>query len=38
MHQVADRMRNIALPGDGFADDLEAVQSSQPPLEIPERR
>ena len=36
MRQVADRMRNIASPGDGFADDLEAVQSSQAPVEIPE--
>jgi antitoxin (DNA-binding transcriptional repressor) of toxin-antitoxin stability system len=35
MRQVADRMRNIASPGDGFADDLEAVQSSQAPVEIP---
>lgn len=36
MRQVADRMRNVMLPGDGFADDLEAIQSSQAPVEIPE--
>ena len=35
MHLAAERLRNVASPGDGFADDLEAVQSSQPRVEVP---
>ena len=35
MGQVASHMRNVASPGDGFASDLEAVQSSQAPAEGP---
>ena len=27
---------NLEFPGDGFGDDLEAVQKSQPPAEMPE--
>ena len=28
--QLAAHLRDIPMPGDGFADDLEAIQSSQP--------
>ncbi len=30
LREVANRLGDIALPGDGFAEDLEAVQASQP--------
>jgi prevent-host-death family protein len=30
--ELAARPGDLRLPGDGFADDLEAVQASQPPL------
>ena len=30
LEQLAARLRDIPMPGDGFADDLEAIQASQP--------
>ena len=35
IRQLADHLRDIPMPGDGFADDLEAIQSSQPPASVP---
>ena len=32
---LASRLRGISMPGDGFADDLEAVQASQPRVGLP---
>ncbi|HEX2172280.1 MAG TPA: type II toxin-antitoxin system prevent-host-death family antitoxin [Dehalococcoidia bacterium] len=31
--ELADRLRGLTLPGDGFAEDLEAAQASQPRLD-----
>ncbi|MBI4319911.1 MAG: hypothetical protein HY675_15590 [Chloroflexi bacterium] len=36
--EVAKRLGDIALPGDSFADDLEAAQASQPRAEAPDWR
>jgi len=36
LREVADRLGHMAMPGEGFADDLEAIQSSQPPAEMRE--
>lgn len=30
MRELTDRLGGLYLPGEGFADDLEAIQSSQP--------
>jgi antitoxin (DNA-binding transcriptional repressor) of toxin-antitoxin stability system len=30
------RLGNLAMPGDGFADDLEAIQAAQQPASAPE--
>lgn len=30
LHRLAARLADLPLPGDGFADDLEAAQLSQP--------
>jgi prevent-host-death family protein len=35
MSALAEALRGIPLPGDGFADDLEAIQASQQPPELP---
>ena len=35
LRELARRMRGIDLPGDGFADDLEAIQDTQGEMEIP---
>ncbi len=32
---VAERLAQIGFPGDGFADDVEAAQATQPRLEPP---
>jgi antitoxin (DNA-binding transcriptional repressor) of toxin-antitoxin stability system len=34
--ELIAQVGNLKFPGDGFGDDLEAVQSSQPPAEMPE--
>lgn len=33
--EAANRLGDILVPGDGFAEDLEAVQASQPQAEMP---
>jgi antitoxin (DNA-binding transcriptional repressor) of toxin-antitoxin stability system len=33
--KVAERLAEIGLPGEGFADDVEAAQRTQPMLEPP---
>ncbi len=35
LRELAARLGDLSLPGDGFADDLEAVQSSQPVMVDP---
>jgi hypothetical protein len=35
LRSLAHRMRGNELPGDGFADDLEAIQAAQGEMEIP---
>ena len=35
LREVVARLGNLTLPGDGFAEDLEAIQSSQPKAEAP---
>ena len=35
LRELAHRMRDTSLPGDGFADDLEAIQAAQGEMEIP---
>ncbi|MCL5264268.1 MAG: hypothetical protein M1343_03590 [Chloroflexi bacterium] len=35
LREVANRLGNVPPPDDGFADDLEAVQASQPRTEAP---
>jgi antitoxin (DNA-binding transcriptional repressor) of toxin-antitoxin stability system len=34
--EFTSRVRNLDPPGDGFADDLEAIQASQGVVEMPE--
>lgn len=34
--ELIAQVGNLEFPGDGFGDDLEAVQSAQPPAEMPE--
>ena len=36
LRQVASHLAQLALPDDGFAADLEAIQSAQPPVQPPE--
>jgi prevent-host-death family protein len=33
--ELAEAMRSVPLPGDGFADDLEAIQAEQPEIGEP---
>ncbi len=33
--ELVDRIGNLPMPGDGFADDLEAVQAEQPKATAP---
>lgn len=35
LRDVADHLGDLALPGDGFAEDLEAIQAAQPRAEAP---
>lgn len=35
LREVAIRLSDLNLPGDGFAEDLEAAQASQPQVEAP---
>ncbi len=35
LRELAARLADIPLPGDGFADDLEAIQQSQPKAPAP---
>jgi prevent-host-death family protein len=34
LSQLVGRLGDVSLPGEGFADDLEAIQSSQPGLRL----
>ncbi len=34
--ELVDQVENLKFPGDGFGDDVEAVQSAQPIAEMPE--
>ena len=36
MRELAERLGSLAMPDDGFADDLEAIQAAQPRAEMPE--
>ena len=36
VRELVARLGHLAMPGEGFADDLEAIQSSQPAAEIRE--
>ncbi len=36
LRELVDRVGDLALPGDGFADDLEVIQASQPPADMPQ--
>lgn len=36
LKEAATQLKDITVPGDGFADDLEVIQSSQPLVELPE--
>ena len=36
VNELFDLVRRIGLPGEGFAPDLEAIQSEQPKVEFPE--
>jgi antitoxin (DNA-binding transcriptional repressor) of toxin-antitoxin stability system len=36
VQEFLDRLGHLELPGDGFADDLEAIQAAQPKAEFPE--
>ena len=36
LRELADALGKLTLPGEGFADDLEAIQASQPKLEPPQ--
>ena len=33
--ELAEALGKLTMPGEGFADDLEAIQASQPKLEAP---
>ena len=33
--QLVSRLKDVSMPGDGFADDLEAIQASQPRVGAP---
>ena len=35
--ELAARLGDLMPPGDGFGDDLEAIQAAQPPASAPER-
>jgi antitoxin (DNA-binding transcriptional repressor) of toxin-antitoxin stability system len=35
LSEAARRLAGLKMPGEGFADDLEAIQAAQPPLEPP---
>ena len=37
VHELFERLRAIGLPDTGFADDLEALQTTQPKIGVPER-
>ena len=34
--ELAEALGRLTMPGEGFADDLEAIQASQPKLEAPQ--
>lgn len=34
--ELVERVGNLALPGEGFADDLEAIQANQGVADVPE--
>ncbi len=34
--ELVARVGNLSMPGDGFADDLEAIQAAQRPATLPE--
>lgn len=36
MKEIAERIGHLRMPGDGFADDLEAIQAEQGVAELPE--
>jgi len=36
LHEIAERLRGLKMPGDGFADDLEEIQANQPLMEFPD--
>ena len=38
LRELADQLGDLCLPGDGFAEDLEGIQSSQPQAGVPEWR
>ncbi len=35
LYEALDALGDVELPGEGFADDLEAVQAAQPPARFP---
>ena len=36
LRELAGALSKLTMPGEGFADDLEAIQASQPKLEAPQ--
>jgi hypothetical protein len=36
LQEVAEALKDVKMPGDGFADDLEATIAERRPVEIPE--
>lgn len=36
LREIIARIGDLRMPGDGFADDLEAIQAAQPPASVPE--
>jgi len=36
LDDIIAKVGDFSVPGDGFADDLEAIQAEQPPAEFPE--
>jgi antitoxin (DNA-binding transcriptional repressor) of toxin-antitoxin stability system len=36
LHEIAEKLRDLEFPGDGFADDLEEIQANQSRSEFPE--
>jgi antitoxin (DNA-binding transcriptional repressor) of toxin-antitoxin stability system len=34
LREIAEKLRGLEMPGDGFADDLEEIQANQPMMEI----